>query len=82
CYSLKGKLRAAPHVGGVGQNTHDDVKMDELGLITFRSHVWQDVIFVSIDGNVAPFEEGHADLIERWQEFDKPLYHGGIDSSF
>lgn len=81
CYSLKGQLRAAPHVGGVGQNTHEGVKMAELGLVSFRAHVWQDVIFVNIDGKAAPFEEVHAELLDRWQEFDRPLHHGGPESS-
>ncbi|OIQ32917.1 MAG: (2Fe-2S)-binding protein [Alphaproteobacteria bacterium MedPE-SWcel] len=82
CYSLQGQLRAAPHVGGVGQNTHPDIRMEDLGLVRFRAHVWQDVIFVNIDGRAAPFEEAHGALIARWREFAKPLFHGGADSSF
>jgi phenylpropionate dioxygenase-like ring-hydroxylating dioxygenase large terminal subunit len=41
-----------------------------------------DVIFVNISGKAAPFVEANADLIARWAEFDKPLYHGGADSRF
>jgi len=29
-----------------------------------------------------PFEDYAADLIARWQDFAKPLHHGGADSSF
>ncbi|WP_372571828.1 aromatic ring-hydroxylating oxygenase subunit alpha [Ruegeria jejuensis] len=82
CYDLKGRLRATPHVGGPGQNRHEDVKLDELGLVRIRSHVWQDVIFVNIDGSAPDFEVAHADLLNRWSEFDQPLHAGGGTSSF
>ena len=82
CYTLKGALRTTPHVGGPGRSIHDDIKRDELGLIRIRSHVWQDVVFVNVDGAAPAFEEVHADLLERWSEFDRPLYHGGDAASF
>ncbi|MEX0350728.1 MAG: aromatic ring-hydroxylating dioxygenase subunit alpha [Paracoccaceae bacterium] len=82
CYDLKGRLRATPHVGGPGQNRHEDVKLDELGLVRIRSHVWQDVVFVNIDGSAPDFEVAHAELLERWSEFDQPLHSGGPGSSF
>ena len=82
CYGLNGALRATPHVGGPGQNKHDDIKLDELGLIPIASHVWLDVIYVNIDGTAAPFDVVHADLLARWAEFDQPLHHGGASSSF
>ena len=82
CYSLKGALRSTPHVGGPGQNTHPDIKRDELGLIRVRHHVWHDTIFVNVDGAAEPFETVHADLLARWGEFDQPVYHGGPESSF
>ncbi|WP_224826021.1 aromatic ring-hydroxylating dioxygenase subunit alpha [Cognatishimia sp. MH4019] len=82
CYSLKGELKSTPHVGGPGRNTHEDIKRDELGLIRVPSYVWHDVIYVNVNGNAAPFEEVHADLIARWAEFDVPMVHGGESSSF
>ena len=82
CYSTKGKLVATPHVGGPGQNAHPDMDRDTLGLIEIRSHTWRDVVFVNVDAQAAPFEEMHADLINRWAEFDQPMYHGGADSCF
>ena len=82
CYNHDGRLVATPHVGGAGENSHPDVKRDELGLIEVRSHVWMDVVFVNLSGTAPPFEELHADLIARWAEFDVPLYHGGADSAF
>ncbi len=82
CYATDGRLVTTPHVGGPGQNTHQDIKRSELGLIEVRSHIWRDVVFVNISGDAAPFEEVHADLIYRWREHDQPLYHGGADSRF
>lgn len=82
CYTLKGALRTTPHVGGPGRSIHDDVKRDELGLIRIRSHVWADVIFVNVDGKAPDFQKVHADLLERWKEFDRHLYHGGAAASF
>ena len=82
CYSTKGDLVSTPHVGGPGQNTHEAVERDELGLLEVRSHVWRDVIWVNLSGDAPAFEDAMADVIARWAEFDKPLYHGGADSRF
>ncbi|WP_170479806.1 aromatic ring-hydroxylating oxygenase subunit alpha [Ruegeria arenilitoris] len=82
CYDLKGKLRATPHVGGPGQNKHDDVDPNDLGLIRVRSYVWRDVIFVNIDGQAPEFEQAHGHLMARWAEFEQPIFHGGALSSF
>ncbi|MEM8749873.1 MAG: aromatic ring-hydroxylating dioxygenase subunit alpha [Pseudomonadota bacterium] len=82
CYDLKGKLKSTPHVGGPGHNVHDDIDRDSLGLIEIRSHVWQDIVFVNIAGDAAPFEEYAANVIERWGEFEQPCYFGGDDSQF
>ncbi len=82
CYSTKGKLVATPHVGGPGMNTHEDMPRNELGLIEVPSYIWMGVVFVNASGTAAPFEEVHAELLERWKEFDVPLHHGGEDSYF
>ncbi|WP_299874539.1 aromatic ring-hydroxylating dioxygenase subunit alpha [uncultured Cocleimonas sp.] len=82
CYGTKGDLRATPHVGGVGENTHESIKNEDLGLFAIRSHVWKDIIFVNVSGDAPEFEEYAGDLLERWKEFDQPIYHGGDTSSF
>ncbi len=82
CYDLKGKLRATPHVGGPGQNRHDDIDRDKLGLVPVRSYVWRDIIFVNVDGDAPEFEDAHGALMERWKEFEQPVFHGGELSSF
>ncbi len=82
CYSLNGDLRATPHVGGPGHNLHEDIKRDELGLLRVRSFVWRDVVFVNISGDAPHFEDVHGDLMKRWAEFDKPLFHNAEDCVF
>ena len=82
CYALNGELRATPQGGGPGQNNHEDISMDELGLFRVRSHIWNGVIFANIDGTAPDFVEAHAELLGRWKEFNQPMYHGGAASSF
>ncbi|MFU1476719.1 aromatic ring-hydroxylating oxygenase subunit alpha [Roseovarius sp. C7] len=82
CYSTKGKLVSTPHVGGPGHNTHQSIDRDTLGLNEVRSHVWRDVVWINVSGDAPAFEEAMSHVIERWKEFDLPLYHGGADSRF
>ncbi|QYX55441.1 aromatic ring-hydroxylating dioxygenase subunit alpha [Roseovarius sp. SCSIO 43702] len=82
CYSTKGDLVSTPHVGGPGHNTHDAIRRDELGLNEVRSHVWRDVVWINVSGDAPAFEDAMSHIIERWAEFDLPLYHGGHDSRF
>lgn len=82
CYSTEGKLISTPHVGGPGQNTHEGIDRALLGLIEVRSYIWMDIVWINVSGTAAPFEEANADLLARWAEFDKPLYHGGAESRF
>jgi len=82
CYDLKGALKTTPHVGGPGQNIHDDIDRDNLGLFEIRSHVWQDIVFVNISGDAPAFEDYAASFLDRWKEFEKPSYYGGSDSEF
>lgn len=81
-YDMDGHLRATPHVGGADIHEHEAIDKECLSLNQIRSHVWMDVIFVNIDGKAPAFEDMHSDIITRWAEFDKPIYHSGADSSF
>ena len=82
CYSTEGKLVSTPHVGGPGQNTHRDVDRATLGLTEIRSHIWRDVVWVNVDGQAPEFEMAMKPVMERWAEFERPLFHGGADSKF
>ena len=81
CYGLNGKLRSTPHVGGPGINTHSNINKSELSLYEIKSYIWHDVVFVNISGTAQRFQDAHHKLINRWLEFDQPLYHSGNDSS-
>ena len=82
CYSTEGKLISTPHVGGPGHNTHKDIEKDTLGLTQIRSHLWRDVVWINVNGNSVDFASAMAEAINRWSDFEQPLYHGGNDSSF
>ncbi len=82
CYSHEGRLVATPHVGGPGQNAHPEMDRSTLGLIEVRTHIWLGVVFINLSGDAPAFEAVHGDLMERWAEFDQPVYHGGPDSTF
>jgi phenylpropionate dioxygenase-like ring-hydroxylating dioxygenase large terminal subunit len=69
-------------VGGTESNNHEEVNYDELGLYKIRSYVWQDIIFVNISGDATEFVDYASKALNRWAEFDKPIFHGGEDSDF
>ena len=82
CYSTEGRLVSTPHVGGPGQNTHDGIDRALLGLIEIRSYVWMDVVWINISGDAPKFVDANAELVAQWANFDKPLFHGGENSTF
>ena len=82
CYSTEGRLVSTPHVGGPGQNTAEGIDRDLLGLVEVRSHIWLGVVWINLSGDAPDFEKANADLLARWSEFGKPLFHGGPDSAF
>jgi len=80
-YDLDGNLRRTPHIGGPDIDTLDSVQHCDFPLISVRSHVWNDMIFVNVGATAPAFGVYAADLMARWREFDQPLHHGGADSS-
>lgn len=82
CYSTEGHLVSTPHVGGPGQNAHVGIDRATLGLVEVRSHVWFDVVWINVSGDAPDFADAMSDLLARWAEFDKPLFHGGPESRF
>lgn len=83
CYSLDGRLRATPHVGGPGVNSHESVDPATTGLTEVRTAVLQDVVFVNLDGQAPAFDEWSAGLCAQIGDFiGRPLFHGGPESGF
>ncbi len=81
-YDYDGNLVRTPYVGGVGVDEHENICPKDLSLHEVRSHVWQGVVFVNVSGDAPAFETVHADLIERWAEFEQPYHIGGAASRF
>lgn len=69
-YDLEGQLRAAPHFGGANAHNHESFDKKANSLIPVRTHVWNDWIFVNIDGNAEPFEDYAATLKGRLDGID------------
>ncbi len=83
CYGFDGALKTTPHVGGPGIHEHPDMNKEGLGLVSVRSQVWMDIIFVNISGDGPTFSDYIAPVETRWAEFmGEPIFHGGEDSSF
>ena len=83
CYSLDGRLRATPHVGGPGLNAHPAVSRETTGLIEVPSGEFLGCVFVAGGPEAGTFEDFVAPLRARWAEFaDRPLFFGGADSTF
>lgn len=82
CYGLDGSLRTTPDVGGPGINEHPDFDKSALGLVEVRAALFHDVVFVNISGDAPEFDDYAAELKSRWAEFDRPIFHGGPESSF
>ncbi len=81
-YDYDGNLVRTPYVGGVGVDAHENICPEKLSLHEIRSHVWQGVVFVDVSGKAPPFEQAHADLLSRWNEFEQPYHVGGAASRF
>jgi choline monooxygenase len=74
-YDLDGNLRASPHFGGANEHFSEGFDRKQNGLVPVRTHVWNDWIFVNIDGNAEPFEDYAATIKERlsgleWEKLD------------
>ena len=82
CYNLDGELKATPHVGGAGINFHENLEKKDLSLFKIRSHLFLDVIFITLSEESASFEKTHKELLNRWTDYKKPLFFQEKDSAF
>ena len=83
CYSLDGRLRATPHVGGPGINSHESIDPETTGLTEIRSAMLLDVVFVNMDGAAPDFAEWSAGLRSVIGDFaGREIFHGGPESGF
>ncbi|MDD9922349.1 MAG: aromatic ring-hydroxylating dioxygenase subunit alpha [Boseongicola sp.] len=80
-YDLDGNLKASPHFGGTDTHEMDGFDKTKNGLVPARSHVWQDWIFLNINGNAIAFEDYAGALISRLDgiDFSKLTHIGTLD---
>ncbi|MCE2492386.1 MAG: aromatic ring-hydroxylating dioxygenase subunit alpha [Alphaproteobacteria bacterium] len=72
-YDLDGRLRATPHIGGVGHHQAPGFRKSDRGLIPVRTGVWLDMVFVDLHGGAPGLAEWLAPLQRQWRDF--PLAH-------
>ena len=69
-YDLKGKLKAAPHIGGTNQHKPKGFNFSDHGLKSIKIHVWHDWIFINFNGKAKKFEEYARPLIKKFDDID------------
>ena len=69
-YDLKGKLKAAPHIGGTNQHKPKGFNFSDHGLKYIKIHVWHDWIFINFNGKAKKFEEYARPLIKKFDDID------------
>ncbi len=55
-YDLKGRLKAAPHVGGTNQHKPKGFNFSDHGLKSIKIHIWHDWIFINFNGKAKKFD--------------------------
>ena len=79
-FQLDGKLAKTPHIGGVGVRELEHFDPSCHGMRQIRSEVWNDLIFINLDGEAEPFSQFIQPLEKRWKNFwglsviRRPLY--------
>jgi choline monooxygenase len=69
-YDLTGKLKAAPHIGGTNKHNPAGFNYSDHGLKPIQIHVWQDWIFINLNGKAKKFEDYAKSLINKFDDID------------
>ena len=80
-YDLEGNLRSAPHIGGSNQHKLKGFNFKNHGLKPIRIHIWNDWIFINLNGKAKKFEEYAKPLFSKFNniDFDKLTYVATLD---
>ncbi len=73
-YDLDGRLRATPHIGGVGRHEAPGFRKSGRGLFPVRTGVWLDMVFADLSGAAPALEDWLAPLLGRWKDFPLARY--------
>ena len=69
-YDLQGNLKAAPHIGGINNHKPKGFNFKEHGLKSIRIHIWNDWIFINLNGKAKKFEEYAKPLFSKFKDLD------------
>ena len=69
-YDLDGSLKVSPHFGGTNNHKPQGFKNSDHGLKPIRIHVWNDWIFINLNGKAKKFKEYAKPLIKKFDDID------------
>ena len=69
-YDLQGNLKAAPHIGGTNNHKPKGFNFKEHGLKPIRIHIWNDWIFINLNGKAKKFIEYAKPLFSKFKDLD------------
>ena len=69
-FGLDGSLRGRPHFHGPEDHDHGGNGASDVCLFEVRSAVWNDWVFVNLDGEAPPFETYMAPVMERYRSWN------------
>ena len=80
-YDLQGNLKAAPHIGGTNNHKPKGFNFKEHGLKSIRIHIWNDWIFVNLNGKAKKFLDYAKPLFSKFKDldFNKLKYTATLD---
>ena len=65
-YAFNGSLIRTPHIGGLGIHEVTTFDRNKAGLISIDCHVWNDLLFINLDGSADSFDMFIKPLEKRW----------------
>ena len=80
-YDLQGNLKAAPHIGGTNNHKPKGFNFKKHGLKPIRIHIWNDWIFINLNGKAKKFIEYAKPLFSKFKDldFNKLKYTATLD---
>ena len=80
-YGLDGGLKAAPFFNGPTAKPIGTLDLSKNGLVSVRTGVWHQFVFVNLSGDAPPLEEYLAPLSELYADYDLDVLRAGYTMS-